>query len=114
MALSEEKRREMAARLAAPQQGVATPAGTEATNAELLEAYEKRRAEQREEYGQYVATQDIYVGNALAFVNGQAVPKGHVERFGYLDAGVVRQVGEGDSPGAMPVAIDEPKSNGEK
>jgi len=42
-----------------------------------------RRKEQLKEYGTWVATGDITVGNALAFTAGHPVPAGHVERFGW-------------------------------
>lgn len=40
---------------------------------------------QAAEYGEYVATEPIEIGGALAFAVGHAVPKSHVDR------GVVRQ-----------------------
>ena len=43
-----------------------------------------RRQAVAHEYGQYVATQDIYVGNALAYRVGDPVPVSNVERHGYL------------------------------
>lgn len=44
---------------------------------------------QDEEYGAWVATQNIYVGNALAYPEGGAVPKSNVERHGYDKNGLV-------------------------
>lgn len=52
------------------------------------------RAAQAKEYGQYVATQDITVGNALAYIEGQAVPVSNVQAFGYLEQGLVRAVAD--------------------
>lgn len=45
-----------------------------------------------QEYGQYVATQDIYYDGALAYVAGHAVPATNVEAHGYLDSGQVKKV----------------------
>lgn len=42
-----------------------------------LEDYE---AAQAAEYGEYVAKEQIFIGNALAFNVGDPVPKGHVTR----------------------------------
>ena len=44
------------------------------------------------EYGTYVATADIYVGNALAYRAGDPVPIGNVERHGYDKDGLVAKV----------------------
>lgn len=44
--------------------------------------------ERQVEYGTYVATEQIYVGNALAFRKGEPVPKSHVER-GVVPAALV-------------------------
>ncbi len=49
-----------------------------AADPEAVAAWEKRRAAQREAYGQYVAAGPIYIGNALAFNTGQPVPLEHV------------------------------------
>jgi hypothetical protein len=48
---------------------------------------------QRDEYGKYVAKEKIYVGTALAYNAGDAVPISNAERLGYVDAGVVVKVG---------------------
>ncbi len=40
-------------------------------------------AAQSKEYGQYVATQDIYIGNALAYREGDPVPASNVSLHGY-------------------------------
>jgi hypothetical protein len=50
-------------------------------------------AEQAKEYGQYVATQDIYVGVALAYRQGDPVPASNVERHGYDKNQQVAKVG---------------------
>lgn len=42
-----------------------------------LEDYQKA---QEAEWGQYVAAETIYIGGALAFNEGDAVPAGHVKR----------------------------------
>lgn len=52
-----------------------------AADPEVIRTWELRRAAQDEAYGQYVADGDIYIGNALTFTNGQAVPLEHVIRF---------------------------------
>jgi hypothetical protein len=51
-----------------------------------------RIAAQAKEYGTYVATADIYVGNALAYRAGDPVPVGNVERHGYDKDGLVAKV----------------------
>lgn len=48
------------------------------------EAAELRKA-QEAEYGAYVATEQIFIGGALAFNVGDPVPKSHVTR-GVVDA----------------------------
>lgn len=42
------------------------------------------------EYGQWVATEKIYIDGALAFNVGHPVPVGHVKKFGFDKTGVVR------------------------
>lgn len=57
----------------------------------------------------YIAVQPIYFGAALAFAAGSQVPEGHVERFGYLDAGMVAEVDDdhrGDAPHLVPAQPD--------
>lgn len=60
---------------------------------------------QRREYGQYIANQNIYVGNALAHTDGHQVPASNVERYGWLEEGlvsVVPQTGPADGhPGEV-------------
>ena len=46
-------------------------------------------AAQIKEYSTYVATADIYVGNALAYRAGDPVPIGNVELHGYDKDGLV-------------------------
>lgn len=60
--------------------------------AEIPEALLDLRAEKLEEYGQFVAVQQIHVGTALAYDVGHQVPVTNVERFGYEAQGVVRRV----------------------
>jgi hypothetical protein len=48
---------------------------------------------QRKEYGQYVAAQQIFVGTALAYNAGDAVPISNAERLGYVEDGAVVKVG---------------------
>jgi hypothetical protein len=50
-------------------------------------------AAQRKEYGQYVAAHQIFVGTALAYNPGDAVPISNAERLGYVEAGAVVKVG---------------------
>jgi hypothetical protein len=50
-------------------------------------------AAQTKEYGTYVATQDIYVGVALAYRAGDAVPASNVEAHGYDKNGLVAKTG---------------------
>lgn len=60
-------------------------------------AVEQRRKEREEEFGTYVATQDIPWGTVLAFVPGDQVPKSTVERLGWLDLGLVKKTGTQDT-----------------
>ena len=53
-------------------------------------------ARQREEYGKYVAAQQIFAGNALAYNAGDAVPIENAERLGYVEHGLVVKVGTKD------------------
>jgi hypothetical protein len=46
-------------------------------------------AAQTKEYSTWVATQDIHVGNALAYRTGDPVPISNVEKHGYDKQGVV-------------------------
>lgn len=50
-------------------------------------------AAQSKEYGTYVATQDIYVGVALAYRAGDPVPVSNVEAHGYDKNGLVAKSG---------------------
>lgn len=51
-------------------------------------ALEHRNAVEKE-YGEFVAVQQIFAGNALAYNVGDPVPKSNVEAHGYLDAKLV-------------------------
>lgn len=75
--------------LSGPTSGVAA-AGDPAAR----KAYLSRRAEQREAYGQFVATGDIFDpdGSALIFTVGQPVPLEHVERFDLEALNMVERV----------------------
>lgn len=61
---------------------------------ELTPEAQALRKAQQDEYSAYVATEQIYIGGALAFNVGDPVPKGHVDRgvvrFGGDDAQVVK------------------------
>lgn len=48
---------------------------------------------QRQEYGKYVANQQIFAGTALAYNPGDAVPIENAERLGYVEQGLVVKVG---------------------
>ena len=50
-------------------------------------------ARQKKEYGMYVATQQIFAGNALAYNPGDAIPIDNCERLGYVDQGLAVKVG---------------------
>ncbi len=54
----------------------------------------KRRKEIREDYAQYVATEDIYYDGAVAYRVGDPVPASNVKRHGYDESGVVERAGE--------------------
>lgn len=92
MAINKDDREKLAALLSAPQPTVARTAATTQSNEELLVAHEERRRAQRVEWGQWVATGEIHIGNALAFVAEQPVPDGHVQKFKLEEAGLVRRV----------------------
>lgn len=62
-------------------------------------AVEERRLEREQEYGTYEATQDIPWGNVLAFAAGDRVPKSTVEKYGWLDLGLVKRI-DGSDPAA--------------
>ncbi len=55
-------------------------------------------AQQAHEYGQYVATQNIFVGTALAYREGDPVPASNVTQWGYEANGLVRRVGGSEAP----------------
>ena len=50
--------------------------------------------EQRDEYGTYVAAQNIPVGSVLAFLAGQPVPRSTAEREGWVASGLVVPVAD--------------------
>lgn len=60
--------------------------------ADIPEALQDAVAAQLQEYGQFVATQRIHVGLAMAYDVGHPVPVSNVERFGYEAQGVVTRV----------------------
>ena len=67
-----------------PRQGVSRPFDTP----QELDSYRKA---QMEEYGEWVAAQDIYAGLALAYREGDPVPKSNVVAQGYDKNGMVRK-----------------------
>lgn len=68
---------------------MSAPAFSDPAEAAAFAAY---RQAQDEEYGTWVAVQDIYEGQALAYRTGHPVPKSNVEAHGYDRLGqVVRQ-----------------------
>lgn len=60
----------------------------ETVNRSPRTAEEQRRAVEKE-YSEYVAIQDITHDGARAYNVGDAVPAANVERWGYLDLGLV-------------------------
>jgi hypothetical protein len=50
---------------------------------------ETHRKAVEEEYGQWVATEQIHIDGALAFDVGHPVPVGHVRKFGLDKSGAV-------------------------
>lgn len=86
-------------------------------------AVEQRRKEREEEYSAYVATQNIYWGNALAFVAGDAVPKSTVENYDWLGLRLVAKTDTSAASDARstgtasvmePVAATVPAKNASK
>lgn len=69
-----------------PEQIAAAAANAPATAEDAIEA-------NRKEYGQYVATEQIYFGSALGYNKGDAVPADNVARHKYLEDGKVVKVG---------------------
>lgn len=63
-----------------------------------------RRRLTAREYGQWVATEDIYHGTALAYRKGDPVPAANVELHGYDRAGLVDRVAEAADFDADPAA----------
>ena len=66
----------------------------EASAGATVEPVAERRAERAKEYGQWVANEAIYVGNALAYNEGDPVPASNVKRHGYDKSGQVRPAKE--------------------
>jgi hypothetical protein len=68
--------------------------------------WERRRTEILHEYGQFRAVSPIFVGNALAYNPGDAVPASNVEAHDMLNLGLVERVPDSDSDGSAtdPVA----------
>jgi hypothetical protein len=60
--------------------------------ADLRDAVADEIAAQAKEYGTYVATQPINVGNARAYNEGDPVPVSNVERYHYDELGWVKRV----------------------
>lgn len=73
-------------------------------------AVEQRRKEREEEFGTYVATQDIPWGNVPAFFTGSEVPKSTVEKYGWFDLGLVAKTGTKAAAEATGVAPEPAKS----
>jgi hypothetical protein len=68
---------------------------------------EQHRDAQAHEYGQYVATEVIYVGGSRAFNVGDAVPASHVDR-GVVNADQVTKTST-KAGKALASGNDEPK-----
>ena len=64
------------------------PAVAEAITEELSDHIEA----QKREYGQYVATQPIHFGTALAYNEGDAIPVSNVKQYGYDKTGQAKKV----------------------
>jgi hypothetical protein len=64
------------------------------TDPDVTRAFLKRRADQREAYGQFVAESEIYdpMGNSLVFTKGMQVPVEHVEKWDLEATGHVSRV----------------------
>lgn len=67
----------------------AAPAGVVAEAGRPMRSAEDYAAEVAAEYGEYVAVEPIYVGNALAYNIGDPVPISNVQAHGYAEARVV-------------------------
>jgi hypothetical protein len=52
------------------------------------------RQQQEHEYSTYVATGPIDFGNARAYNAGDPVPASNVERYGYVEQGLVARASE--------------------
>lgn len=72
--------------------GIENDAAAVAENPDRV-AVEERRKAQEEEFGTYVAEREIPWGSVTAFFPGEPVPKSTVERYGWLDLGLVSRVG---------------------
>lgn len=70
-------------------------------------AEEHRRAIE-DEYGEFVAVAAITHDGARAYNIGDVVPKANVERWGYLDAGLVARQSTKAAAAAGSVATGEP------
>jgi len=70
----------------------------------MTEPWEQLRAAQEKEYGTWYATEPIYVGTALAYYTGDAVPTSNVEAHGYDKAGLVARRGAAHKPSAAPTS----------
>jgi hypothetical protein len=69
------------------------PSGSSvAADPEAIQAWERRRAAQREAYGQFVANSTIWIGNAPVFTEGQPVPLEHVINFDLVEREQVNRV----------------------
>lgn len=64
------------------------------TDLDVVRAFIKRRADQREAYGQFTATADIYdpMGNSKVFTKDMQVPVEHVEMWDLEATGLVQRV----------------------
>lgn len=89
--MAKEDREKLRGLLGAPQPAVA-PHSAAASTEELLVAHHERRRAQAEEWGQWVATGPIFIGNARAFNEDDPVPHGHVEKFHLEEAELVERV----------------------
>lgn len=76
---------------------------------------EARRQAEAVEYGQFVATQAIYMDGVLAYNAGDPVPASNVAVHGYDQAGLVRRTDQAPvSPASSPAIPAGPVNTEEK
>jgi hypothetical protein len=68
------------------------PSGPGASNPDVIDTWQKRKAAQREAYGQFVALDMIHIAGVPVFAPGQQVPLEHIIRFNLLEQELVARV----------------------